>query len=628
MNHFFVAGFDFGTSYSKVVLRDQLTGLAKVATFGPKDNAVFPSFVSIGKETVFGPELNQGLVTLSYPKLVAADAVSKGKDFVSLYDQQLEKMYSLLGLTSLEQVIRCVLVRYFLSVLHQIRKFIERDHDWMDFDPATDPVVVQIAVPTGLSVNDSRIDLLFQSALASATLMQKTCEAVSGASAVGDLLSACDELSSISSDELKDLNNRCITYPEVAAGVQTILRSPNIPDGKYLTLDVGAGTVDLNAFSRYSKNGTIAPKLDYWSCVVEPLGAARLGLDARTRLGADHEVAVSTLPEPELMHGLYRAVTRLMEGAFDHQPLHILGDGGSPWGRQSYAYIWGGGASHKPYEETFLRSLKESGVGIHVIDRLPKPSDHFDLPGGIDFGRLAVAFGLSFHKANLEVVRLPTMLRTFSELYPDYWQNSIDHRKLCTCHANPSCFKCNGTGFVTTTPGGSNVVNTQLTPISHYPEVHQKRVTAKNSREPKQYPSREDILIGKEFEAICQPLIGLISIMIYLNNIWELYTNSQIRLSARNLELARKVLNINVNRFKEVMTFQRGSAKLLKGACVCTVKRGYRSTSRMTILSFHAAYLHDQINQSSSPWIEVPCRIRRLQSGKFGIEVDWDGTSK
>jgi hypothetical protein len=610
MNHFFVAGFDFGTSYSKVVLRDQLTGVAKVVTFGPNATWVFPSFVSVGYGKIYGPESNEGLVTLSYPKLIAADADSKSRDFISLYSHKLPEVYSLTGLTSLKEVIQCALVRYFLSVLTEIRRFIVQDHDWDKFDPVADPVVVQIAVPTGLSVRDSSIDLLFQSALAAATLMQNAGWGVARDSSVEDLLIAITKLSALAPAELEDLNNRCITYPEVAAGVQTVLRSPNTPDGKYLTLDVGAGTVDINAFSLYSANGTTSSKLDYWACVVEPLGAARLSSVAPSREGSHHEVAVNTLPERELKNCVYHAVTRLMAGAFRHQPLNVHGNGGSPWAHRSYAYIWGGGASNSLYEEAFLKALRDSRVGVQVINRLPNPSDNLVSPRGIDFGRVAIAFGLSFHKANLEAVRLPTELETFDELYPDYWQDALDQKKLCNCRANPTCAFCHGTGFLTVDFNLAGPI-----PKDQSLDLDQ-RISGGTPYVRRK--SRFGVVLDRIVEQLRHPETGIVERVTLINRVTHMYRSPRIRMDGRTLTRATQFVNADFNGYCGVVRVRRGSARLIGGGCSCLVVRDESNTGiTVPILSPYSEYLLKTVNKGVQGFIFLECRSKRTKKGNY-----------
>lgn len=453
MSYFFVAGFDFGTSHSKVVLREQRQGVAKAVTFGEAGEGLFPSFVRISKHTLAGPESGQGDLVLSYPKLIAADAASGRQEFSSLYGDRLDHIHKLLGTTTLEQVASLALTRYFLSVLNAIHEFIRNDPDWATFAPATDLLVVQLAVPTGLSASGGAVDKMMQSALAAATHLRAKSPSAASVTSVKDLLSALLEIQKMDPDSRETLDQHCITYPEVAAGVQTVLRSPNSMDGKYITLDVGAGTVDLNAFLRRSVGTADAesrnPGLDYWACEVRPLGFARLDLSASHHASHTHEVTVNPLKAAELFDQFRQAIEHLMSEAFRFQPNRIDGNGGSPWTRNIIAYIWGGGAEYQPYEATLLTALQSLRVGIHHVNRLPVPNDKFRLPEGVNFGRLAIAYGLSYYWPNLEAVRLPAQLRTFDEIYPDYWQELVPSSRLCSCRANPACVRCHGTGLIT-----------------------------------------------------------------------------------------------------------------------------------------------------------------------------------
>ena len=455
MNHLFVAGFDFGTSYSKVVVRDQLTGLAKAVTFGEKERGLLPSFVSVKEETILSPlSRDQGLL-LPYPKLIAADAIAREAKFSAVYGTNLSKVERLLNAEDPTRIALLVLSGYFLSVLQAIHQFIPRQKEWATFEPDHDHVVTQLAVPTGL-MNDQRdrsVEQLMRTALKVATHLHATGISAEELS-IHEAATGIQVIESLSKDEAKRLDQACLTYPEVAAGVQTVLRSRNTPDGKYITLDVGAGTIDLNAFYRRTMHpGGKKPSenagLDYWACEVAPLGIARLNLGREKRNGAQHEVTVSPLQSGQLFAQMEDAIADLMDGAFKYQPSRIHGSLESPWKRGTYTYAWGGGASYPPYLDTLKRALNDQEVGVEVVNKLPSPSDQFELPRDIaDFGRLAIAYGLSYHKANLDNVTLPHKLRTFAEDYPDYWSDTAPHREVCNCYANPTCFRCGGTGFI------------------------------------------------------------------------------------------------------------------------------------------------------------------------------------
>ena len=150
MNYFFVAGFDFGTSYSKVVIQEQLTKIQKVVIFDQEHCALFPSYVKVNKGRISGPNDDAKGTIVSYPKLLAADAVVKSPVFQSVASLDANELMSLVAAKDKHQFAELVLIRYFLSVIQGIHSFIQRSRDWSNFDTSTDPLVIQIAVPTGL----------------------------------------------------------------------------------------------------------------------------------------------------------------------------------------------------------------------------------------------------------------------------------------------------------------------------------------------------------------------------------------------------------------------------------------------------------------------------------------------
>jgi len=417
MKHFFVAGFDFGTSYSKVVIQDQNTRIQKVVTFGDDVGALFPSCVYVGEDWISGPDGMYEGILVTYPKLVAADAASGSSVFQSVTSGSCREAQELLGIEDPKQFAKLILTRYLLSVLNGIHDFISGDDDWHSFDPYSDPFVVQLAVPTGLMDKaDRKTEIFMRECLMAATRVRDALSATESWSSIHDLTDALAGVGSLSTEERRALEERCITYPEVAAGVQPILQSRSVRDGKYITLDVGAGTVDLNAFHRWTRD-TDHKSLDYWACQVAPLGFARLALSGNRRGRSEHEVTVNPLSEDELIQKLRSSIQALVHKAFKYQPYKSAGDGPSPWMGETYAYIWGGGAQHPAFENCFLKVLQEFNIGINGINRLPRPNNDLHLPPGVDFGRLAIAFGLSYYHPNLREIRLPSNLKSYAEQY-------------------------------------------------------------------------------------------------------------------------------------------------------------------------------------------------------------------
>lgn len=441
MSHYFVAGFDFGTSYSKVVVRDQLTRLGKAVTFGKDGQGLFPSFVWCDGNSIGSPVGKPFGERVPYLKLLAADSTTGRQDYEALYNTALKTV----------PAANVLLTAFFASVISGILEFITNDSEWDDFVLGQDTLIIQLAVPTGMmEKRDSKLEQLMKGAPKAAYVLVEQHGVSSGQFPLKVLQCSWDKANGHDPSESSRLDQLCCIYPEVAAGVQTVLRSRSSPDGKYITMDVGAGTVDLNAF--YYMSGRTGPlrRLNYWSCQVVPLGCSRL--PSLHEDAGSHERTSGTLSSSQVHSGIGEAITNLMNKAFEHQPRRTDGSGGDPWSRTTHCYVFGGGARNQLYIDVLWNRLQELKVGISALYWLPQPSEGFGLPDDVDqFGRFAVAYGLSFHVANLEKVRLPSELQTFREAYPDTWKQSAPPQYApCSCYSNPDCMRCGGTGFLNT----------------------------------------------------------------------------------------------------------------------------------------------------------------------------------
>ncbi len=75
------------------------------------------------------------------------------------------------------------------------------------------------------------------------------------------------------------------------------------------------------------------------------------------------------------------------------------------------------------YSLNFADGLRNAGIyafngnDAPNVLRIPEASN-LDLPRGTEFGRFAVAYGLSFFRPNLDRVKLPHELKKFDEVYP------------------------------------------------------------------------------------------------------------------------------------------------------------------------------------------------------------------
>lgn len=576
MNFFFVAGFDFGTSYSKVVVQDQLTGIQKVVTFGEDLGALLPSCLRVGEGWISGPEGNYDGLMVSYPKLLAADAVTNQPLFSSVTSHNLEKATAFLGIKNMQIFAKVILTRYFLSVIQGIRRFIDADDDWGLFDPTQDPMVIQIAVPTGLlQKGDQKVEDLMQHSLMVATTLNDQSQEHLDYSYASDIVTAIENTEELPAQQSEELQQRCITYPEVAAGVQPILQSPNVRDGKFITLDVGAGTVDLNAFHRWTKSDH--KTLDYWACAVEPLGFARLPV-AQNRSGrGTHEISANAISETAVMDQLRKAVHSLMNEAFEYQPYESYGDGPSPWMGETQAYIWGGGSEYSPYLQNFLKTLESYDIGIHNINQLPKPRSDFKLPPGIKFGRLAVAFGLSYHFPNLKEIRLPHNLRTYAETYgigivkrnQTGQTNPIPTGKDCDCMGNPMCPRCFGSGNIKqNSKPSANLKVPKPRPESqktHSGKIQSPRLPKQNLLKPSKQRLQIERLIA-QFEKVPKPM----SLARRIRALNLIHDQCQILDQAKEREFivtVKRFLDQNSHGVRGKLLICKGSARQRSAGC-------------------------------------------------------------
>lgn len=418
--HFIVAGFDFGTSYSKVVLREQNTGRSVAVRFNNYPDGLLPSLVGFDGINLLPPLEKTTCYQIPYLKMLAAH-VAAGTPLSEAPVRLSPAALACAG-TSGSAFIRDLLAFYFAHVIAGVRHFIATASPWRDFNftlgNTEDHLVYQMAVPTGLMAADGRTELFFREALiAGHELCAHADPMLTRPIPAAAWSEHVKTVKSLSSDAMRSRYQwQCLIYPEVAAAVQTIFRSRNARDGLYITMDVGAGTVDINAFLRNSgqhqapqANPPYDRRLDYYAASVEPLGVHNL---------RDPHHAVTLRNVEELAKDVKQVVWALYHRALRYQPNHGTQPGHRTWDRATFL-LFGGGAMHGVYPQAFCAGLAEGGINEPQLTRLSSP-DQLDYPSGTDAGRFFVAYGMSFPKYNLDTVRLPEELKTFNELvHPD-----------------------------------------------------------------------------------------------------------------------------------------------------------------------------------------------------------------
>lgn len=424
-----IAGVDFGTSFTKVVLRDNNTpgSLARVVTFPQYPDGLLPSIVSLLDKAAAPPSQRPLGEKVPYLKMLAAH-IAGGKSLVSADVQIPESVEVLCDSYAEREIIRGLLAFYFAHVMAATELFIRTKSPWQDFDFASggrDILVYQLAVPTGMLADDGATERLFREAFTAAyDLRVFIPQPLEGTLPFDEVL----ERVATSLDEEETVRNtrfqwQCLLYPEVAAAVQTVFRTPNAPDGLYVTMDVGAGTVDLNTFRRFTghqvlrRTGTPRIRnLDYYSAIVRPLGVQHLN-DPH---GAVHPRFESVLME-ELRESLRALILRgqAIQPNLGHTQGHRTWDGAK-------LFIFGGGAIYPGYRHNFAEGLENTGIHSPQPMELPSSPD-LDRPRTVDFGRFAVAYGLSFFRPSLDQVKLPHELAPFETLLAEQSDDTPPH---------------------------------------------------------------------------------------------------------------------------------------------------------------------------------------------------------
>ncbi|HCN30854.1 MAG TPA: hypothetical protein DIT64_19470 [Verrucomicrobiales bacterium] len=298
-----------------------------------------------------------------------------------------------------------------------------------------------------------------------------------------------------------------------------------------------------------------------------------------------------------------------MGEAFRFQPNRIDGNGGSPWTHNIIAYIWGGGAEYQPYEATLLTALQSLRVGIHHVTRLPVPNDKFRLPEGVNFGRLAIAYGLSYYWPNLEAVRLPHQLQTFNEIYPDYWRNLVPATRVCSCRANPTCVRCFGTGMITPdTP--MTALGGDLRP----PPTTAVAVT------PSRYHQALDRCII-EYSKLPRPPKGgrIIERILLLDQIRRLSARPEIHEDDGLMRDAKYILQYNFGLIHGRVRAQRFSAKRTINGCRCVIIPHANGTPLdVEIFADSPTALENHVNHEAfTAFVDFGCAIRQTVQRQF-----------
>lgn len=557
------AGVDFGTSFTKVYIDDQFNvGNRRPVLFGANQSGLFPSYVRIHGDAIHGPNSeSQNGITIPYLKLFLADACSQSSEFSSLYQVDLDNVPHPDILTT----------AYFFHLIESIVEFMGKDHDWNIFDFGRDFLTAQVAVPTGLNEASNALDESILKCLKGAMLMIELGHKEATVTGITNIL---EQLAQIEGGQAEWLEYSCKKYPEVAASVQAMLQSGELVEGKYITMDVGAGTVDMNFFFKRGDTNTNADEdksLDNWVARVVPLGCACL--ETLHDNAQPHERSGLGMSDAELSKRLSEEIKRMMSQVFALQPRRVDGNGPDVFHHGVHAYIMGGGANVDLYVDTLKSALAELDVKVPRINRLPQPTTNFTLPKDVDdFGRLAVAYGTSPAPENLEPTRLPGEM---SEVLQEAWQRAIQNRTQtrtdCTCYSNEACPICGGTGTIVENRISANLEAIQI--IAPQNEVEPASQTVKATQLTNAEKNLKKLIdqywcyLREDSFTYGAKHVHIVKQLLVLRKIVEIYLSLPSELKEKWTEDLKELLDKAARQRRRKASFQAGTAAL-KSDCI------------------------------------------------------------
>jgi hypothetical protein len=229
-------GLDFGTAFTKCVIRDVANATAWPLRVGSPLSFLIPSEIRIAKGAITGPlDPKFAGAPVSYLKMaLAATAEPAAKEAWkrTVHD----RIEDALG-SATDEHFQALTVYYLAQVLSAARRFILSQK--RDFSEHPDDICfVNLALPVA-HAESRRLQAVFLTALQYARHF-----------AFGGGLGPCEVnrlLELVRTARIPTSNDEhCYLYPEVSANVQSYIRSPAAQEKLHLFVDVGAGTVDLS----------------------------------------------------------------------------------------------------------------------------------------------------------------------------------------------------------------------------------------------------------------------------------------------------------------------------------------------------------------------------------------------
>jgi hypothetical protein len=412
---YLIVGLDFGTAFTKCMVRDFNYRRATPVEFELDENSthLVPSRLGWHAGKMFHP-LDQGIaesVELPFIKMALASAATgTASDWLDGITRPLGIDDSRLNLESIQALV----VFYIERILRDVHEWIQER--WADFGSlAGDTIYYNMAVPVAQAREGNIIDA-FRECLDAAVGFLRSHK-IPPAN-LNDCIVAMNRFKMTRIPE-------CELIPEVTANVQSYVRSRGGREGIYLFADVGAGTVDFSVFIYYEDRGDKA--LSYPHAAVEHLGSSQLEIRAFHRLQTALTNALRQLKEGALNYGTCNVkltdtlaqTSASMGSELTEVTARVLGLTRRKVRRiqfQTMQILYGGGGcSETPYQ-IGIQAAFDPRFGLKAESQpLPVPED-VDWPdddGTELFKRFSVAYGLSFLPTDQPIQHFPDEIREF-----------------------------------------------------------------------------------------------------------------------------------------------------------------------------------------------------------------------
>jgi len=416
--YFIQIGLDFGTSFSKCIVRDVITDKARVYLppgFGDREVPfLIPSVLSFADGTLRHIDdptvqyIDQGLYHLKQASALVA---------LRQWDHPLLSVYRAYGESSnekkLAEFIESCAVYYLAGVIGEVRKSIRLQFE--DFGARHDDyMAINLAIPVRDAQQPEIADLYLR--------------------VLSESWSLADELAghpSVRLDDLRELRRKtssenvgdsCFVYPEVSASVQGFVRSRVSSDGIYIFSDIGAETVDQSVFILSRVSGS--EHLTYLHGNVLHLGSSHIERLAAEYSGSNDVQALESWRRRKEADGAYpelaRARQRIEKELSQCSTATLASSKKKLYRRDQLGEVrlifGGGGHTKNPYEtavlEPFSGSLFRQAVKPEIIGLpFPKDLEISDAPA-LWMKRLYVAYGLSYERSMLAGFTYPKDVTT------------------------------------------------------------------------------------------------------------------------------------------------------------------------------------------------------------------------